>query len=90
MSHAVAAPEAAATRTVEIPARLVPYFEAAIRRRNIPAGVRFNDDGSRVYTVDADDWDEQAVLSAAEEGLAELRATLAGSVRSAGSSFGRA
>ena len=64
-------------RSITLPASLVPHFEAAIRRRDVPAGVSFNDDGTRTYHVDADAWDEAAVVAAAEEGVEELRATLA-------------
>ncbi len=65
-------------RSVTIPADVVPYFEAAIHRRGIAAGVTYDDDdGSRTLHVDADAWDEQAVVAAAEEGVEELKATLA-------------
>lgn len=64
-------------RSIRLPAHLAPYFEAAVIRRGISAGVTYHNDGSRTYHVDAEAWDEQAVLAAAEEGVRELRATLA-------------
>lgn len=64
-------------RSITLPADLVPHFEAAVRRRDIPVGVTYHDgDGSQTYHVDAEAWDGPAVIAAAEEGVAELRATL--------------
>jgi hypothetical protein len=68
------------TRDIDIPADLVPHFEAAVRRQGISVGVTYHDeDGSRTYHVDRDDWDEQSVIVAAEEGIERLKATLTGS-----------
>jgi hypothetical protein len=67
------------TRDIDIPADLVPHFEAAVRRQGISVGVTYHDeDGSRTYHVDPDDWDQDAVISAAEEGIERLRSRLTG------------
>ena len=63
-------------RSVTIPAGVVPHFEAALRRRDVAATVSFHDDGSRTYHVAAADWDEAAIIRAAEQALDDLRATL--------------
>ena len=63
-------------QTIDIPADLVKVFEAALIRRQISAGVTFHDDGSRSYHVDPGEWDEQAIICAAEESVDRLRAAL--------------
>jgi hypothetical protein len=72
-----AAPASSKTRDIDIPADLVPHFEAAVRQRDISVAVTFNDDGSRTYHADPDEWDEAAVIAAAEEGVERLRVQLA-------------
>ena len=63
-------------RSITVPPGVVPHFEAALRRADIAAAVRYHDDGSRTYRIDPRDWDEAAVIAAAERAVEDLRETL--------------
>lgn len=62
--------------TVECPADLVPFLERGLSRNGIPAGVTFNQDGSRTYQIDLRNHTVREIEAAIEEAVNQLRQLL--------------
>ena len=62
---------------VKCPIDLVPFLEYALSRNAMPAGVTYNSDGSRAYSIDLGNRTVKDIEAVIEEAVDQLRQRLA-------------